>query len=114
VTRALRFLALITTLFVLGVRCLGGLPLVAVCAALPAAGVVEACPPCDEPREQDALAPIAFGDVDDDDAEPVVVPFPPRIRLLNDADPRGAESGAWAAQRVLSSHARNLERPPRV
>jgi hypothetical protein len=113
VIRALRFFALFTAFFVVSVRCLTGLPLAAVCVALPSGGVSEACPSSDLPREHDSLAPVTLEETDDDES-PVVAPSMLRIRLLSDAQASGADRGALKAQRVLSSHAPSLERPPRV
>jgi len=113
VTRALRFLALITALFVVTVRCLSGFPLAATCVAALAAGATEACPASDQPGEQDTLAPVALDDLDDD-VDPVVAPSPLRIRLLTEREPTGADCGALVAARALPSHAPSLERPPRV
>ena len=114
VTRALRFLALFTAFFVVSVRCLSGFPSVLTCVALPISGSTQACPPSDnEPREEDSLAPVAVEDLDDD-ADPVVAPLAPRIRLLGDGQAPVAECGALAAERALPSHAPSLDRPPRV
>ena len=113
VTRALRFLALFTALFVVAVRCSSGLPLAVACVALPGSGVDEACAPSEQPREQDSLAPIPVDD-SDDDSDPVIASSAPRIRLLSDGEPSGAECGSWAGERALPSHAPSLERPPRV
>jgi len=113
VTRALRFLALFSALFVVTVRCLGGFPLAAACAALPAVGVAEVCP-ADEPRdEDDTLAPVAMDDADDG-SDAVIAPAEPRIRLLTHGRPSGDVCGALAAARALPSHAPSLDRPPRV
>jgi hypothetical protein len=114
VTRVLRFFALFTALFVVSVRCVSGLPLAALCVA-GALGSAEAHPCSDEPREQDALAPVAVDDSDDDaDPDPVVASTAPRIRLLSDGEPCAAECAAMEAEPSLPSHARSLERPPRV
>lgn len=112
-TRALRFLALITALFVVSVRCLGGFPLVVECGSLVAAGALELCPASDEPREQDTLAPVAMDD-SDDGCDALITPSTPRVRLLSYGEPSGAECGALASERALASHARGLERPPRA
>ncbi len=111
--RALRFLALFTALFVVTVRSLSGFPAAASCVALAVTGVTEACPADDQPREQDSLAPVAAND-SDDDADPVVAPSPPRIRLLSDGKAFAADCGALAAERALPSHAPSLDRPPRA
>ena len=113
VTRALRFLALFTAFFVVSVRCLSGFPQVLTCVAPSTFGVTQACPPSEDPREEDSLAPVAVDD-SDDDADPVVAPSPPRIRLLREGVAPGAECGALAAERALPSHAPSLDRPPRV
>lgn len=112
-TRALRFLALITALFVVSVRCLSGFPLTVACAALPGFGAAQLCPLSDEPREEDTLAPVVMDD-SDDGADGVITPAQPRIRLLSYGGSSGAECGAWAADLALASHARDLERPPRA
>jgi hypothetical protein len=113
VTRALRFLALFTALFVVTVRCLSGLPLAVACAALPESGASEASAPTDQPREQDSLAPVAVDD-SDDDADVAVAALPPRIRLLTDGEAPAVDCGALTAERALPSHAPSLERPPRA
>jgi hypothetical protein len=109
----LRLLALFTALLVVSVRCLSGLPLTVACAALPDFGADQACPLSDEPREEDTLAPVVM-DGADDGADALLSPSQPRIRLLTHHHASGAECGALAADRALSSHARGLERPPRV
>ncbi len=112
-TRSLRVLALFTALFVVTVRCLSGFPVAALCVAPPAAEAAEGCQASDQPREQDTLAPIALAD-SDDDADSVVVPSPPRIRLLSEGESSAAHCGVLADERALPSHAPSLERPPRV
>lgn len=112
-TRALRLLALITALFVVSVRCLSGFPLTVACAALPNFGADQLCPLSDEPREEETLAPVVMDD-SDDDADGVITPAQPRIRLLSHGDSSGADCGALATALALSSHARDLERPPRA
>jgi len=106
-------LALFTALLVVSVRCFGGFPLSAACAALPDLGADQLCPISDEPREDDTLAFVAMDD-SDDGADVVITPAQPRIRLLSHAEPSGADSSTSAADRALSSHARGLERPPRI
>ena len=113
VTRALRFLALFTALFVVTVRCLSGFPLATACVALSEAGASEICSASDEPREEATLAPVAVED-SDDGADAVIAPSEPRIRLLTHGQASGVDRGALAAARALPSHAPNLERPPRV
>jgi hypothetical protein len=113
VTRALRFLALFTALFVVTVRCLSGYPSAAVCAGLFVPGAIEICPVTDEPREHDSLAPLASDDSDDAN-DPLVAPLPLRVRLLTCAEPSGPECGMLASDRALTSHAPSLERPPRA
>ena len=113
VTRALRFLALFTALFVVSVRCLSGFPLAAGCVALSDATALEFCPASDEPREDDTLAPVAIDD-SDDGADAVLAPSEPRIRLLTHGGATGQECGALAAARALPSHAPSLDRPPRA
>ncbi|MEI9954553.1 MAG: hypothetical protein WDO74_37695 [Pseudomonadota bacterium] len=110
--RAFRFLALFTALLVVSARCVSGFPL-AVCVALPEPGATEICPPSDQPHEQDTLAAVALDD-SDDDADPVVAPSAPRIRLLRDGALAATDCGALAAERALASHAPSLERPPRA
>jgi hypothetical protein len=114
VTRALRFLALFTALFVVTVRCLGGFPWPEACFAVPDSGTVEACPASDGPREQAAFAPVAVDDREDDGSDVVITPSPPRVRLLTHGAPSGAERGMLARERALTSHAPSLERPPRA
>jgi len=106
-------LALFTALFVVSVRCLSGFPLAVACAALPDLGADQLRPVSDEPREEDTLALVAMDD-SDDDSDVVITPAQPSIRLLSHGEPSGADCGALAADRALSSHARGLERPPRV
>ncbi|MEI9940681.1 MAG: hypothetical protein WDO69_25995 [Pseudomonadota bacterium] len=112
-TRALRFLALFTALFVVTVRCLSGLSLPSACVAVPEAGATEVCPASDQPREEDTLAPVAMDDADDG-ADALIAPTPPHIRLLAHGEASAADCGALAADRALPSHAPSLERPPRV
>ena len=112
-TRALRLFALLTAFFVVSVRCLSGFPLTVACAALPDFGADQLCPLSDEPREEDTLAPIVTDDADDG-ADALITPPPPRIRVLKHGRASGADRGALAADRALSSHARGLERPPRA
>ena len=112
-TRALRLFALLTAFFVVSVRCLSGFPLTVACAALPDFGADQLCPLSDEPREEDILAPVVMDDADDG-ADALIAPPPPRIRVLKHGHAAGAERGALAADRALSSHARSLERPPRA
>jgi hypothetical protein len=109
----LRLLALFTALFVVSVRCLSSFPVAAACAALLEPGVNQLCPVSDEPREEDTLAPVAMDDADDG-ADAVITPTSPSIRLLTYGAASGADCGALAADRALSSHARGLERPPRA
>jgi hypothetical protein len=114
VTRVLRFLALLTALFVVSVRCLSSFPLAAVCAAAgPDSAAERFCPLTDEPREDDTLAPVSMDD-SDDAADAAIAPAPPRIRLLTHGAASAADCGALAAELALSSHARGLDRPPRV
>jgi hypothetical protein len=114
VTRALRLFALFTAFFVVSVRCLSGFPLTMACAAVPDSGAEQLCPPpSDEPREEDTLAPIVTDDADDG-ADALITPPQPRIRVLTHGRTSGADRGALAADRALSSHARGLERPPRA
>jgi hypothetical protein len=113
VTRALRFLALFTALFVVTVRCLSGFPWADACAALPDPGAIGVCPASDEPREHDALAPVAVDDTDDA-SDAVIGSSPLRVRLLAYGDPSGTQCGILAGQRALTSHAPSLERPPRA
>lgn len=113
VIRALRFLALFTTFFVVTVRCLSGFPSALACAALPESGAIGIGPASDGPREEDSLAPVAIDDSDDAN-DLVLAPSPLGVRLLTYAAPTAAECGALAAERALSSHAPNLERPPRA
>lgn len=111
--RVLRLLALFTALLVVSVRCLSGLPLTLACAAVPDFGADQLCLPSDEPREEDTLAPVAMDD-SDDGADALITPAEPRIRLLTHDKSAGADCGALAEERALSSHARGLERPPRA
>lgn len=112
-TRALRFLALFTALFVVTVRCLSGFPWAEACVALPDPGSIEVCPASDAPREHDSLAPVALDDTDDG-SDAVLTPSPLRVRLLTYGDPSGTERGILARERALTSHAPSLERPPRA
>lgn len=112
-TRALRFLALFTALLVVSVRCFCGFPLSVACAALPDSSADQLCPISDEPREEDTLAFVAMDD-SDDGADVVITPAQPGIRLLARGEQTGADSRASTADRALSSHARGLERPPRI
>jgi|GEM_PF-1355547 len=113
VTRALRFFALFSAFFVVTVRCLGGFPLVAACAALPGVGVAEICPASDQPRGDDTLAPVAIDDAEDG-SDAVLAPTEPRIRVLTHGKLAGPECGALAGSRALPSHAPILDRPPRL
>jgi hypothetical protein len=113
VTRALRFLALFTALFVVTVRCLSGYPWAEACVALADAGTSEICPASNEPREHDSLAPIEVDDTDDG-SDAVIVASPLRVRLLTHGAPAGKECGISAGARALTSHAPSLERPPRA
>ena len=112
-TRALRFLALFTALFVVAVRSLGGFPLVAECGALMVSGASELCPASDEPREEDTLAPVTMDD-SDDSVDALITPAPVRVRLLTYREPSAAECGVLAEERALPSHAPSLDRPPRA
>ena len=115
VIRALRFFALLSALFVVAVRCLGGFPLALVCVDAVVQGEgARACPAPDQPAEQDSLAPVALADDADDGAEPAVTPAPVEIRLLGYAGSAGIGCGTLVAQCALPSHAPNLERPPRA
>lgn len=100
-------------MFVVSVRCLSGFPLAAACAALPDLGIDQLCPLSDEPREEDTLAAVVMDDADDG-VDALIAPGEPRIRLLTYGEHSGADCGASVADRALSSHARDLERPPRV
>jgi hypothetical protein len=113
VTRALRFLALFTAFFVVTVRCLSSFPLLEACAVLPDSGMLECSPASEQPREQDALAPVAIDD-SDDGSDAVIASSPPRVRLLTYGAPAGSERGPWVSERALASHAPSLERPPRA
>lgn len=113
-TRALRLLALITTLFVVSVRFLSGFPaLDCLALALSGDGAIEFCPASDEPRDEDTLAPVAMDDVDDD-ADALIAPTPLRVRLRPSGEPPAAKCGVLAVDRALASHAPSLERPPRA
>ena len=112
-TRVLRLFALFAAFFVVSVRCLSGFPLAVACAALPDFGADQVCPPSDEPREEDTLAPVVMDD-SDDGVDAVLTPLTPRIRVLTHGKASGPDRGALAADRALSSHARGLERPPRA
>ena len=117
--RVLRLFALLSALFVVAVRCLGGFPLalVGVDAAVRSDGS-EVCPPSEPLPARDSLAPSAF-DVDSDDdsddgAEPALTQAPVDVRLLGYAEFVALGCGTLTAQRALPSHAPNLERPPRA
>ena len=111
-TRALRFLALFSALFVVTVRGLGGVPCNAG-RATPTAEATRVSPASDEPREPDALAAIDLDD-SDDDVDAVLAPSPVRIRLLTYGAALAGDSGALTAERALPSHAPSLDRPPRA
>jgi len=113
VTRALKFLALFAALFVVSARCTSGFPLTLVCAVSADFSVERLCPVSDEPREQDTLAEVVW-DESDDGAEAVIAPPEHRIRVLTPADASAADGAAHSTDRASNSHARNLERPPRV
>ena len=93
-------------------RCLSSFPLAVACAALPDAGANQVCLLADDPREEDTLAAVAMDEADDD-ADALVAPSSPRIRMLTYGAASGADRGALAAELALASHARGLERPPR-
>jgi hypothetical protein len=114
VTRALRFLALITALFVVLVRGSSVLSLALSCA-VPDPSADQLCPLADEPREESALASVVIDAIDDadDDADAALAPSLPRIRLLSGGEASGMDRAALAAKLALASHARGLERPPR-
>ena len=112
-TRALRFLALFSALFVVTVRGLGGVPCNAGRATPTAAEATQVNPASDEPRERDALAAIDLDD-SDDDVDAVVAPSPVRIRLLTYGAALAGDGGALTAERALPSHAPSLDRPPRA
>ena len=113
-TRALRLLALFTTLFVVSVRFLSGFPAVDCLAlALSGGGAIELCPASEEPREEDTLAPVATDDADDG-ADALIAPAPLRVRLRPYGELPSAKCGALAVERALASHAPSLERPPRA
>jgi len=115
VIRALRFFALLSALFVVAVRCLGGFPLALACVdAVVQGDGTQARPASDQPAEQDSLAPVAFADDADDGAEPAVTPAAVNIRMFGEAESEGMACGTLVAQRALPSHAPNLERPPRA
>ena len=112
-TRALRFLALFTALFVVTVRGLGGLPSNAGRATPTAAEATQVSPASDEPGQQDALATIDLDD-SDDEIDALVAPSPVRIRLLTYDAALVANRGGFTPERALPSHAPSLDRPPRA
>jgi hypothetical protein len=75
--------------------------------------VIECSPASDQPREQDALAPVAIDD-SDDGSDALIAPAPPRVRLLTYGESAGSERRPWVSERALMSHAPSLERPPRA
>ena len=114
-SRALRYLVLLSALFVVAVRCLSGFPLARACVeVLPEAVSVELCPTSDVPASEDTLAPVALDDDSDDGADPLVTPALLHLVVLGHGEVSGTGRGILVAQRALPSHAPNLERPPRA
>ncbi len=120
VTRALRFLALLSAFFVVAVRCLGGFPLALACVeAAPSSDVSTQAPtssacPESPASDDDTLAPVALDDDSDDGADALLTPAPVEVKLQFGAVCSGLACSALAHQRALPSHAPSLERPPRV
>ena len=106
--------ALLSALFVVAVRCLGGFPLTVACVAASVAATESAlCPASDPQADDDTLAPVAAFDGEDDGAEPALTPSPVEVSLLTFAEPIGIAGSVLVAQRALPSHAPSLDRPPR-
>lgn len=110
---------MLSAFFVVGMR-LAGLPLAVACAAddLPAADTDVCVASHDGSGEDSDAAPIDLDDSDDDEAAHGSAPLmaPPSLRLdvpVGEAA-LGLGCGALPDQLALASHARGLDRPPRV
>ncbi len=109
-----RLFALLSALFVVAVRCLGGFPLAMACVSASVdAAQSSLCPASEQPADDDTLAPVTAFDSEDDGAEPALTPQPVEVSLLTFAEPAAMASGVLADQRALPSHAPSLDRPPR-
>lgn len=113
-TRALRFFALLSALFVVAMRFSSVLPLAIACTgALPEAGAVPACSESDAPSSEDDLALVGFDNDADDNVE-LLAPASVKIELQGFATTATSQRGALALERARPSHRSGLERPPRA
>jgi hypothetical protein len=86
---------------------------------LPAVGSSQCCSDSrDGSPEGDDAAPLDLDDSDDDEADhgsaPLMTPPSPLVNVPARAAAAGLGRGALAEQLALSSHVRDLDRPPRV
>ncbi len=118
--RVLWFIALLSAFFVVGLR-LAGLPLAVACAAgdLPPAGAdlwVESRDGSHEANNE--ATPLDLDDSDDDEAAhgsaPLMTPPSPRLDVPVRDAAVGIGCGALAEELALTSHVRDLDRPPRA
>lgn len=114
-TRALRFFALLSALFVVALRFSSVLPLAIACTGvLPDAGAVPACSESDAPSSDDDLALVGFDSDSDDSPEPLLAPAAVEIDVPDFATTATSQRGVLAFEPARPSHRSGLERPPRA
>ena len=110
---------MLSAFFVVGMR-LAGLPLAVACAAddLPVVGTDICADSRDSHDANNDVAPLDLDDSDDDEAAhgsaPLMTPPSPRVDVPVREAAVGLGSGALAEALALTSHVRDLDRPPRA
>lgn len=114
-TRALRFFALLSALFVVALRFGSALPLAVVCTeAIDDATSEPECTLSEAPLEAEQLATAAIDDASDDAGDPLLSPSAVEVEQppFDVASSRGR--GVFAADPPITRHGSGLDRPPRV
>ena len=114
-TRAFRFFALLSALFVVALRFGSALPLAVVCTeAIDDASSEPECSLSEAPRETEQLAVAAIDDATDDAGDPLLSPPAVEVEQPPFDEASSRSRGVLAADPHSASHDSGLDRPPRV